>query len=329
MTSFADDPIELVAIEEDGGWHVSLAYTMAEAIRGESDTPLSELGSGPDPVGGDDPEDVVRRMVDAAVELDAETAIALLPPDEMRALYDYAPLFLPELDQSVGQAREDGVWITVNDLQLSVDGDGSVRRVRFESYDIEMVDEYSSSHVTYDGECTTSTTTYDYSESIEFYDDYGSDTTEPTEQTDEYRYCRGDEPDDDTYLGGLLDLGFFSAVSEVEPGLTVVEVDGRWYVSPVRSILDSMVEVLEAMSPEDIESFTDLLGTSASEQFEEVGEVHRRRIIERRWAQRVPFDQRRAVHGDRGVLRGVRGVSDRHVRRGVGGTRRSGRGLPA
>jgi hypothetical protein len=271
VVAFADDPMELVAIKEDGGWHVSLAYTIAETVRGDSDTPLSELGAGPDPVGGTGPEEVVRDLVDAAVDLDAARAVTLLPPDEMRSLYDYAPLFLPEANEAAARAREEGTAITVSDLELSVEGDGSVRRVRFEAYDIEMVDEYSTSRVAYDGECTTSTTTYDYSRSEAFYDDYGTDPSEPTEQTDEFRYCRGDDLDDEPYLGGLLDLGFVSSISEVEPGLTVVEIDGRWYVSPVRSILDSVVEVLEAMSPEDVTELTDFFGTSGSARFEEVG----------------------------------------------------------
>jgi hypothetical protein len=270
VVAFADDPIELVAVQEDGGWHVSLAYTIAEAIRGDSDTPLSALGTGPDPVGGSGPEEVVRDLVGAAVDFDATRALTLLPSDEMRALYDYAPLFLPGANEAAAEARDEGTSLTVSDLQLSVDGDGSVRRVRFEAYDIEMVDEHSTSRVTYDGECTTGTTTYDYSRSGGFYDDYGPDI-EPTVQTDEFRYCRGDRLDDDTYLGGLLDLGFFSSMSEVEPGLTVVELDGRWYVSPVRSILDSVVELLEAMSPEDVTELTDFFGTSGSARFEEVG----------------------------------------------------------
>ena len=102
----AGDHLHLVAIEEGGGWHVSIAYSIAESIRSsiEDDNghapPVPDFGNGPAPVGAADPEGAVRGLVDAAVALDPEKAITMTDPEEMRALYDYAPLFLPDLERS-------------------------------------------------------------------------------------------------------------------------------------------------------------------------------------------------------------------------------------
>jgi hypothetical protein len=287
----ADADLQLVAIEEGGGWHVSLSYSIAEAIRSsvEDDDghspPVPDLGHGVTPVGAESPEGAVKGLVDAAVAYDAERAIAMTDPEEMRALYDYAPLFLPDVARAAAEAREDGdVIVEVDRLDTDVSGDGPVRRVRITGFDVTLGSQDDNVHMVFDGECYDVTPTYRSSSSSFGYQSFDPETgewiwTSPSDspddaepEVDHEHVCQGDTLDDEggSMFGGL---GAFGSASEQPYAVTVTEVGGRWYVSPVRSILDSVVEGLRAMDADDMTSLGDLFGTSSSERFESVGEA--------------------------------------------------------
>ncbi|MEX2658738.1 MAG: hypothetical protein WD232_03500, partial [Acidimicrobiales bacterium] len=98
----ADEPFEIVVID-DGGWHVSLHYSIAELARKEAGVAAPAFGQGVQPEGADSPEGAVRALLEAAVDLDLRRVIALTPPGEMSALHDYAPLFLDDVEAMVGE----------------------------------------------------------------------------------------------------------------------------------------------------------------------------------------------------------------------------------
>ena len=102
---FADEPFDLVTVKRGGGWHVSLAYSIAEAARKSSNGSFGLIGQGPTPVGSDSPEAAVRDMAAAVTQLpdggDAaiEHLVTLLPPDELGVVYDYLPVWLSGNDR--------------------------------------------------------------------------------------------------------------------------------------------------------------------------------------------------------------------------------------
>lgn len=309
----ADADLELVAVEEGGRWHVSLFYTLAEAARG--DAPLPHFGDGIVPVGADTPEGAVEGLVDAAVELDAEAAIAMLPPDEMRVLYDYGPLFVDDADEAADEVREDGWEMTVDRLDLHAEGDGAERIVVLDGFDVSMEGGGDSLHATFDGECTTlegrgmGLASLDGAEEkfvavgeaveADGPPEEGDDLFVPVDELDDLDGggYDDDEYDDDalevlemcadgtmTIDGEDADLGPFGGagglgvmgLGQVSPRVTVVEVDGRWYVSPLRSAFDPLLGWLESVERSDLEGFVDDMESWMSEpemQFEEVGEA--------------------------------------------------------
>jgi hypothetical protein len=226
----------------------------------------------------------VQGLVDAALDADAGRAIAMTDPEEMRALYDYAPLFLPDVARSAQGARdEDDFAVKVDRLDTSVDGDGSVRRIRITGFDVTLGSQDDNVHMVYDGTCYDVTTTYSSSFEFGSYDpetgDYTSTPSTGAPEVDHEHVCAGDPssessdgPDssgDASLFGGL---GMFGSASAQPFAVTVTEVDGRWYVSPVRTILDSVVEGLRALQPDDVQTWGDLFGGSAApERFESVG----------------------------------------------------------
>lgn len=276
----ADADLTLVTIREGGGWHVSLFYSIAEAARG--DAPVPDFGNGITPVGADSPEGAVRGLLDAATDLDAEGVIAMLPPDEMRVLYDYGPLFLDEAEEARDEAFDDGLELTVDDLVLRTEGGGSRRTVVIEGFEMSATADGDSVHMAWDGTCWTmegvgfddnreqfsfegeavaAADPEDYNEDFdEFagFAEHDEEDVQSDDETDVLEACtdgtvtmNGDaEEFDET---GLPDVrGILDAGTQVA-GLRVVEVDGRWYVSPLRSMFDPMLAMLGEVERDDIE----------------------------------------------------------------------------
>ena len=278
--------LKLVTIKEDGGWHVSLAYSVAEAIRANEandgdPAPVPNFGHGITPVGADTPDGAVHDLADAAVARDAAKAVALTDPQEMRALYDYAPLLLPKVARSSQQAAQDNQSvITVSKLDTTVEGDGPIRRVRITGFDVSVKDTSSSTHVTFDGRCydvtstATSTSTFVYARSSisGITSDPSAPSTPrtmpqmtPKTETHTEHHCAGDTATaNDGSTSPFGTLGMFGSSAGEPFAITVTQVDGRWYVSPVRTVLDSLVEGLRRLQPSDLEKWGSWFGRSSS-----------------------------------------------------------------
>ena len=114
----------LVAVERDGRWYLSLWYTVAENIRLDVGSPMPDPFDRPAAIGGDTPEAAVRLLFEEMVDLDVRRMIGALDPEEMAVLYDYAPLFLDEIEPATNsfleEARASGWTWGFQDLTLSL-----------------------------------------------------------------------------------------------------------------------------------------------------------------------------------------------------------------
>jgi hypothetical protein len=225
----AEDDLQLVAIEEDGDWRVSLFYSIAELARSSAELPLPDFGHGVAPNGQESPEAAVDALLRAVVEdQDVEGVIALLPPDEMAALQDYAPLFLDDLDGWEDDLSDFSA--SIDDLDLEAHRDGDVATVGVKAVAGSATVDGEPWSLGYDGECIT----------IEGPDD-------------STRECVGDTP------AGLDDSELPITWSpDAFVGLTTVQVDGAWYVSPTRTILDAVVSLLRSLHDDALDHLDDL-----------------------------------------------------------------------
>ncbi len=205
-------------------------------------------------------------MMDDAVQLDLRRVIGSLDPEEMAVLYDYAPLFLDQADEaanSVLRAAADAGWSwEIVELGLRSDAEDDLATVFLESmhfradaengglldvrigadeFGVEFVsvDEFFGNEfrlaVELDGEC------------IEFTVDEGSGS-----QTE--RLC-GEELGLGT--AGLGELGDGLGDQFDSVGIVTREVDGVWYVSPIRTGLDAIIATLEQVEPETLRELAD------------------------------------------------------------------------
>jgi hypothetical protein len=254
----ASTPIDLtlVTVKSSGGWHVSLLYSLAEEIRAGSDAPVPDFGNGIPAKGAGSPTAAVEEMVSAFNDHDFGRMIELTPPDSMAVLHDYGPGLLAALeaddeDRDVGDEDRDGdevddeSGLRLEDVELGEpEGTGDTRRLSLEGYRFVMsYDGEESMSYAYDGSCMT-TTMPTWSSSLD-------DGSESADGTEEYERCVGE-------TAGLLELRFMSPLGPLflgpgEADIVVVERDGAWFVDPVRTVIDTFLRNIDAMSPEQAE----------------------------------------------------------------------------
>lgn len=243
----AAHPIVVMSVRELGGWHVSLYETLAEAWRQAADAPRPSWGRGPTATGSDTPEDAVRDLLGAAAALDATRAVALTYPPETRALYDYSTLFLPGSRRLARQAVEDeGFALTVGDISLRSEGSGPERHVTVEELTATWGAGSDWTRLRIEGGCGT----WEYAP---------APAAEPTRVE---RRCDGDvsAPSAETAAGPYRQVSAFSELGRVMPTFVVLERSGRWFVSPTRTVLRTLDEILVGLQPAQADDFAARLG---------------------------------------------------------------------
>jgi hypothetical protein len=148
-----DGPLEIVVID-DGGWHVSLHHSIAELARNEADLPAPDLAQAIVPDGADSPEAAVEELVRAAIDLDVRRVIALTPPGEMSALHQYAPLFLPDLDEAIAELRAESSYeVSLDRSTWPPERDGDEAVVTVAGFAASGVIDDEPFELSYDGSC--------------------------------------------------------------------------------------------------------------------------------------------------------------------------------
>jgi hypothetical protein len=254
------DPIEdyvFTTVREDGGWYVSLGYTLAERARwGEgadapADSPeIPSIEAAVQPRGGETPEDGMDRMLDAVEDLDLEGVLATLDPNEFAPLHRYAPLFLDDAQAELDDAAAE-VDFSIEDREYEVVADGSTARLTLSSATLTVSAEGNEIEVEFGDGClrvsgsnmeTEEVCADDVAEGAEVptLDDFGL----PTEEL------------------GALGETVSEAFEDFEgAGITMTQVDGEWFVSPIGTMTDTMLAVMRALDRAEI----DEIGAAASE----------------------------------------------------------------
>jgi hypothetical protein len=228
---------ELTVVERDGRWYLSAFYSIAEQLR-------IDAGAGEIPAdgvrlnGADEPDGAVDNVLAAVSDLDLGDLIGALDPTEFEALQRYAPLFLDDAQREIDEA---GIDWELTDRTFEVSGDGSRRSV--------------------------TVTGFRFTASIEDTDDVAVTFADGCLEGDvagtEVSYCTTDRDasvDDALRDSGLLDTdvgdlieSLADAFADTEvPGISVHEVDGEWYVSPLRTGWDMIDAVLGALDADEL-----------------------------------------------------------------------------
>ena len=217
-------------VKQGDKWFVSLWYSVAEGVRRSAGAPLPRFGDGILARGEATPEAAVEQFIRSAVLLDVRRLIELTPPEEARALHDYAPLFIDAAEAGAREARNHySAEVTGMKLNGTQSGDRAVVTIAEAQFKLDIPELGFS--VDYDGECATVKGDF-----------LGFDRPQ--------RQCGG----------GIVPAAGLPEFPRPEIGFVAVRENGEWYVSPTRTVLDGLIATLKALDRQDLESFVQIFG---------------------------------------------------------------------
>ncbi len=242
-------PIHLMAIKEGGGWHMSMFYSAADGIRRAAKAPNPDFTKSVKVVGGDTPEAAANEMLTAMGAIDIRRLIELMPPDEMRALHDYAPLFLDSATKAIGDFKAKTpfeVTFTGTEFKSTTTGDQAM--VQAKSFAMQAKISTLDVSIKTDGKCGIVDTKNTKTGETQNYN--SCDTTKENASTNELT---------NTVANFLSSFN----LNDIQAGLMFVQRGGKWFFSPTRTILDDYVSLLKVLNQDSIEKgltgFNDLL----------------------------------------------------------------------
>lgn len=255
--SMGGDDFYLVAVEDDG-WYLSYWYTVMDAIFTETGYGTPAFGSGLVAVGADSPEAAVEDAFRQLLSLDLEGLVGMLPPTEMRALYDYMPLVMDDYNETVG-AFGSFITIDLTSLGTSVsDADNGAKRVKIETFDMA----FSSFFLEIDGAISFDGACFD----ITLNDQSGALSEFGAEIPDHINTCDQDVADMlGSGLTGVEMPDFLGDLGAADTGLLAVQEDGRWYLSPTETLGDGLLQGLKVWDRDTLQQYIDWLIEFGSE----------------------------------------------------------------
>jgi hypothetical protein len=224
-------------VEVGGSWYVSIGYSIAlNALAGSPQgeaPPATSLQA----AGASSPEGAVQAIFTSLSNLDLSALLADLPPDEMAALYAYAPDWLPKAQAALNSVKGK-VSTSFGNLSFSTKalGQGALVEVN-PGLTFSVV--ASGASITYANGCAT--------ENV-----LGSLR----------KVCQGAN---NPYLSKLLSAlpppvsAIVKRLSSAHPetGFVTVEEGGRWFVSPTRTALQAVVAVMQELKSSDLHTIVD------------------------------------------------------------------------
>ena len=237
----AGSPVSMVTVKENGHWYVSLAYTVAEAARKDTGRPAPNFGHGLQARGEATPEKAVESLLQSITTLDVQRMLELLPPDEARAVDDYAPMFLDDAKQGAADAAKQ-FKATIDDIRLTADKRGDAATVHIKQLAFTVSVERVRASVRMQGQCAdlniTGLSARDLAD------------LPPQLKGGKGHFCQNDAQTKDA-------LGFLPDFSKLRGGIVTVERNGSWYISPTRTFFGAMTSVLRTLHPEDLQKAVD------------------------------------------------------------------------
>ncbi len=239
------DPVRIATVKRGDQWYVSLFYSIADNATHAAGLPNPTAADAIAAQGSDSPEDAVNKLIDAATTGDLETVIAVTPPDEMGALHDYGQLLLDQADTGSFSDDVQDLGFTIDDVTWDVSDVTGGKKVSIKS--LQITAEGQTATIERDPSAGTLTISAPGQAAVTIDDD----------TIDTYIAQYADTSDLDPQAVEIIKREFKQVIGL---GLVTVQVDGKWYVSPVRSFGDVFVSVLKGLEPADIDYLISLSG---------------------------------------------------------------------
>ena len=212
-------PTFVMTVRHDGRWYVSPAYTALEYLREANDGPAADFGSADaSKLGSDSPDHAVQDALHALQAGDWDRLMALAPPDEL-PVYDYRAW----IDQAAADVHPD---FSIDNLTTTSDVSGDHGVVKLEASGT-YPSNGNRSKWQVGGSCPSLDSYFGFS-------DYGSTAT----SLQDPGFCLAGEGAEVLPIGLLTYRPMPDSSASGPVSIQVVREDGRWYVSPVGTVLD-------------------------------------------------------------------------------------------
>src|SRR6478735_3891558 len=238
-------PFRIATVNRNGQWYVSLFYTIADNATQEAGLPNPTAADAIAAQGSNSPEDAVNALVNAATKGDLEGVIAVTPPDEMGALHDYGKLLLQQADASSVEGDLQDAGFTIDNVTWDVSDVTGGKKVSIKSLDLTA--DNQSISIERDPAAGSLTVSAPGQPAVTIDDS--------TIDTDIADYAQSANLDPQAVE--IIKREFKQIIGL---GLVTVQVDGKWYVSPVRSFGDVFTSLLKGLEPGDIDYLISLAG---------------------------------------------------------------------
>lgn len=262
QTAETGHALRIAAVQQDGRWYPSVAYTVADNIAYTTIGP--DYAAKLDPiaaVGAATPEAAMDNFLGALISGDVATLVSTLDPGTMGAVQDYASLgFNSGNDACLWNSGDDSATESVTCGQTAV----SVSSSSWTTTAVTGGTKVSIGQLTFvtpDGEAsiTRDPTVPSLTVSVPGQDPMVISPNDVPDLfqalTDNFGVDLGDQSAQVTdivkrELQQILDLGV----------IMVKGTDGQWYVSPMHTYSDVFVSLLRGLQPGDIDFFLDQMG---------------------------------------------------------------------
>ncbi|TWP46750.1 flagellar basal body protein FliL [Lentzea tibetensis] len=221
-------PIGIATINVDGEWYPSAFYTVANIALEEEN--LKWPAQGIAPAGAASAGDAAKQIVEASLEGNIEKVIALLPPDEMGVLQAAGPVIL----EQVGKVPATGAKLIA--LETDVKDVTGGKQATIKKLTIEA--EGSKFDISRSGDCYT-------------VEAEGKSQKLCANEITELVQQQGGK---DIPAAAVDVIGRIAGqVMKDGVGVVATEVDGKWYVSPIRTYYELALTLFRGLDPKDVD----------------------------------------------------------------------------
>jgi hypothetical protein len=235
------EDITFTTIKFEGRWYASIGFTLAELIRDDSST--LETDSGLSPFGKESPEEAVEAFFRSIEIFDVRGVVEQLDPREFSPAQRYAALFVKSLNRSIQDeiSNDDFDWDITKLTTEVVKKSSSTARVRIKDFSIRIEDrDYERLDVEID--VTHS----------------GDDVRLLVSTNGESEQFRLSEFINDEINKSIVESDYEEFL-ETFMSVTTHKREGKWFVSPVSSVFNTVLGILGYLEQDDVRRLLDRL----------------------------------------------------------------------
>ncbi|MDQ1457501.1 MAG: hypothetical protein QOH28_3121 [Actinomycetota bacterium] len=218
-------PTFVVAVRHDGRWYVSAAYTVLEYVREYNRVPAADFGSGErniSTLGAESPDAAVQDSMRALQREDWSKLISMAPPSEI-PVYDYRDALTTLARRNKAESDRSTSGFTIDSMSTASQVNGDTAKVTLTASGTT-----DSGHWSLDGGCFVG----------------------PSDE--DFPYPCGGDP---VYFGLV---GTPLSGLDKSSTVTVVKQNGRWFVSPVSTVLDVLDHFISQLDRRSLFTLLDI-----------------------------------------------------------------------